>query len=286
MRTWMIVLAVLIVLVLLEVFRELHCFQVKEYVVESEKLTGCGEEKRIVFLSDLHNHVYGKDNAKLLFAIQNAKPDLILVGGDMLVGKQGSSYEPALHFLRSLTDISPVYYANGNHEQRMKENPESYDTSYLEYKMELQRAGVYFLENETITIEGLKITGLEIPLSGYRRLRKGKIEADEITQRIGKKEGKEFHILMAHNPCYMELYKSWGADLILSGHLHGGVVRIPGILGVITPGFQLFPKYSGDLYKEEKQTVVVSKGLGTHTVNIRFLNPAEVIVLRLRGSGV
>ena len=82
----------------------------------------------------------------------------------------------------------------------------------------------------------------------------------------------------------MEEYKKWGADLILSGHYHGGIVRIPGVTGVITPAFEIFPKYSGDFYREGDTNIVVSKGLGTHTVNVRFLNPAELIVLHLRGE--
>ena len=79
----------------------------------------------------------------------------------------------------------------------------------------------------------------------------------------------------------MEAYRKWGADLILSGHLHGGIVRIPGIGGVIAPDLTLFPKYSGDIYREEDATVVVSKGLGAHSVPIRLLNPAEMVVLVL-----
>lgn len=281
---WIVILFVLAILVFLEVIRELHCFQVTEYVVESDKLTQVGRELCVLFLSDLHNHVYGKENEKLRKAIVEAHPDLILIGGDMLVGKNGKTWTPALEFAKSLPKICPVYYANGNHEQRMKEKPENYDASYEEYKKQLQLAGVHFLENETVHLDKLNLTGLEIPLTGYRRMKKGNVQFQEIIQRIGEKEGEEFQILLAHNPCYMDLYKAWGADLILSGHLHGGVARIPGVLGVITPGFQLFPKYSGDIYREGEQTIVVSKGLGTHTVNIRFLNPAELVVLHLQGK--
>ena len=86
---------------------------------------------------------------------------------------------------------------------------------------------------------------------------------------------------MAHNPSYVKEYVEWGADLILCGHLHGGIVRIPGLTGLITPALEWFPKYSGDLYYEGDKVIVVSKGLGTHTINLRFLNPAEVVVLHV-----
>lgn len=287
MKTLIIILAVLIFLILLEIYRELHCFKVKEYIVESEKFSESHRECQIVFLSDLHNHVYGDKNADLLKMIKNAEPDLILIGGDMLVGKVKICYEPALQFVKSLTDIAPVYYANGNHEQRMKEKPDVYCCyPYREYKEALENAGVHFLENESVYFpvsqkENIKITGLEIPLHCYQRLGKGNLEMSEIAERIGEKEPGVFQILMAHNPSHMAIYKEWGADLVLSGHLHGGIVRIPGITGVIAPSLELFPKYSGDIYREGDTNIIVSKGLGTHTINMRFLNPAEVIIVRL-----
>ncbi len=77
----------------------------------------------------------------------------------------------------------------------------------------------------------------------------------------------------------MKAYLSWGADLVLSGHLHGGIVRIPGFRGVISPGFELFPKYSGGCCREGSQTAVVSRGLGSHTIPVRLFNEAELIVL-------
>ena len=101
---------------------------------------------------------------------------------------------------------------------------------------------------------------------------------------MGKKDSTNYQILLAHNPMYAETYLEWGADLILSGHLHGGIVRIPGLGGVVSPQFRLFPKYSGEHTEKNGKSVVVSKGLGTHTIKIRFLNPAEVVVLHLSGK--
>lgn len=287
MKTFIIILAVLIFLMLLEIYRELHCFKVKEYIVESERFPEPHGECQIVFLSDLHNHVYGKENVDLLKTIKNAEPDLILIGGDMLVGKINICYEPALQFVKSLTSIAPVYYVNGNHEQRMKEKPDVYCCyPYREYKEALENEGVRFLENESVYFPvsqkgNIKITGLEIPLHCYKRLGKGNLEMSEITERIAEKEPGVFQILMAHNPSHMKIYKEWGADLVLSGHLHGGIVRIPGITGVIAPSLELFPKYSGGIYREGDINIIVSKGLGTHTINMRFLNPAEVLIIHL-----
>ena len=82
-------------------------------------------------------------------------------------------------------------------------------------------------------------------------------------------------------PAYMDAYKKWGADLILSGHLHGGLVRCPGIGAVVTPQGFLFPKYSGEMRREGEQTIVVSRGLGSHTINIRLFNMPEVIAIEV-----
>ena len=89
---------------------------------------------------------------------------------------------------------------------------------------------------------------------------------------------------LAHNPIYFDSYAWWGADLTVSGHLHGGIIRIPGIGGIITPQAKLFPRYDAGQFKKNGKNLVVSRGLGTHTVNIRIFNPAELSVIRLKGE--
>ena len=137
--------------ILAEMYREQHSFCVTHYEVHSPKIT-CTAEKdpvnRIIFLSDMHNHVYGEQNNKLFEAIKAEQPDLILIGGDMLVAKNDVRYQEALDFVSRLPQLCPVYYASGNHEQRIKENPENYSLCYEEYRKNLQAEGVRFLENE------------------------------------------------------------------------------------------------------------------------------------------
>lgn len=284
MSTTGIIIGILVAAVLLvfaEMYRELHTFRVTRYRVASPKLA---EKKTWVFLSDLHNQVYGADNCKLIDAVKQESPDLILIGGDMLVGKNGHSYEPALACVRELVKIAPVYYANGNHEERMKLKPQKYDQSYSLYREKLLKLGVHLLENESTVLyddSKVRLTGLEIPLECYTHLKRREMPGGAIKERIGDRDPEAFQVLLAHNPSYMKEYLAWGADLILSGHLHGGMVRIPGIGGVIGPDFVLFPKYSGEMRRVGDQTVIVSKGLGTHTIHIRLFNPAEIVVLSL-----
>lgn len=277
-----------VVLAVAEIVRELHGFKVRHYTVTSPKLKRDMRERRLLFLSDLHNHKYGEHNEKLLDAVRRQKPDLILITGDMLVSRQGSQWEVAAEFVKQLPSICPVYYANGNHEQRMRENPEKYGTAYFSYKRELEACGVQFLINEKAVLSwdgnSVVITGLEVPDSCYFRKKRTRLGLREMERRVGKADEGSYQILLVHQPDFMSVYKAWGGDLILSGHLHGGIIRVPGLGGVISPQMGLFPKYSGSLYREEDTSIVVSKGLGTHTVNIRLFNPAELIVLHVRGE--
>ena len=96
-----------------------------------------------------------------------------------------------------------------------------------------------------------------------------------------QKEENYYEILLAHNPDYFPQYCQYGADLILSGHVHGGLVRIPFLKGIASPAVRFFPRYDGGLFTEGKSNMVVSRGLGTHTLPVRIFNPAELVVIRL-----
>lgn len=288
MGKWLIVIGILSFICMVEWIREITTFRVTHYDVKSAKLDGLSRECRIVFLSDLHNNCYGKENEKLLESVSEQEPDLILIGGDMLIGKMDVSSDVAERFVSRLTKIAPVYYANGNHEQRMKIAPEKFGNRYQAYKEKIANSGVVFLENahtdRMVEACSIRITGLEIPQEGYRKFRKTEVTLRQIEDCVGQADSETYQILLAHNPIYAETYLKWGADLVLSGHLHGGVVRVPFLGGIVTPQFRLFPEYSGEMSRVGEQTVIVSKGLGTHTIKVRFLNPAEMIVLHLHGN--
>lgn len=284
----LVIALIVFVLILLEIRRETSTFCITHYRVTHPKLHAMKKEEKIVLLSDLHNKCYGKDNEQLFLAIKRQKPDFLLVSGDVLIGREGEPYETGTALMEKLPSICPVFYANGNHEQRMKENPEEYKDVYCIFKERLQKAGVRILENETIRYSDgnfcADISGIEIPLSCYKRIHQPELGAEYLEKMLGRPKEEVYQILIAHNPMYFQDYKAWGADLTVSGHLHGGVVRLPGIGGIITPQFRLIPKYSGELKREGDASIVVSKGLGTHTINVRLFNPAEVVVLHLSGE--
>ncbi len=276
----------IVLLILIECVRENFTFRVTHYQITTSKLSS-REQHNIVFLSDLHGNTYGKQNIRLLDAIRRENPEFALIGGDMLVGSKLLSPEVAEDFVKELAKICPVYYANGNHEQRLKEVPEIPGTDYEEYRNNLVNAGVKYLENEKACLKwgnhDVEIYGLELPYETYTKFRRSELPFHYIEHTIGKSDNTKYQILMAHNPAYVSNYAAWGADLVVSGHLHGGIARIPFWRGVISPQGRIFPKYSGELSRIDNTSIVVSKGMGCHSIKIRFFNPAEVVVLHVGG---
>lgn len=299
MNGWMtagIVVLFLIVALIWRIRYETHTFVVRHEQIRINKCSEKGSEKRIVVLSDLHDHEYGTDNEALVEAIRAQNPDLILIAGDMLVERScdqhGRGGAQAKRFVKRLPGIAPVYYANGNHEQRMKALTKPASDRYVMYREELEEAGVRFLENDSCRVkfeDGMRciVSGLELPMACYSHQlfadHKSCLREADIKERLGEKaDDSLYHILLAHHPVYADVYWDWGADLVLSGHLHGGIVRIPGICGAISPQMDILPKYSGGLYEKNGRHICVSRGLGTHTINLRLFNRAEVVVLHLQ----
>lgn len=264
-------------------------FKIFEYEIHTTKLPAGTKGPVFVMLADLHNHRYGEKNARLRDAVLSQNPDAVLVAGDLLIGRAGESFEPPLELLRALRKEGiPVYYGNGNHEYRMRLHPEVYGSMYEEYSQKLRKMGVTLLENAAADFEakGLsaRIYGFELDEAYYKKFCRLKFEEKTLSEIFGEPDQKNYHILLAHNPVYFDAYARWGADLTVSGHLHGGIIRLPGIGGVITPQAWLFPRYDAGHFQKEGKDLVVSRGLGTHTVNIRIGNPAELSVIRLKGE--
>lgn len=243
-----------------------------------------GEKKlcRFVFLSDLHSKEYGKNNEKLLQAIKDADPDFVLVGGDMFNAKPGAKTEKTVSFLKLLASEYPVYYAMGNHEYRARIYPETYGTLYSDYRDALKDSGIVFLDNESVDLEGfaypIRVSGLSVDRQYYKRFQKHVLPEEYAASLLGPALKTSYQILLAHNPVYMKGYAQWNPDLILSGHVHGGVVKLGKLGGVISPSLTLFPHYDGGLYDEFGTRMIVSRGLGAHTVPVRLFNPGELIV--------
>lgn len=255
-------------------------FVIRRYVIRSPKITA---GYRAVVLADLHNKRFGKNNQLLLHAIEEQNPDAIWIAGDILTARPGKSLEPATELLRSLAGKYPIYYANGNHEHRIKLYPETYGDMAKEYGEALEELKIQPLVNTNMELPELNMVvyGAEIDREYYRRFVVPHMEEAYLAEILGKPDEAKFNVLLAHNPDYFPVYAEWGADLVLSGHVHGGMVRIPGWKGVVSPNVRFFPKYDGGKFEEGKSTMILSRGLGMHTIPVRLFNPGELIVIEI-----
>ncbi len=261
-------------------------FQTKTYLLKSPKLKPQREPLRFLFISDLHNKTFGQKNCRLLQEMEHLDPQGVLIGGDLLVAKPGYSMEVAMDFVRETARRFPVYYAPGNHEYRMRIYPEVYGDMYPRYRRVLDDAGVQILDNREVQIKigenRICLYGFEMDREYYRKGRRQTLAVAELEKMFGKPSREMYTILLAHNPLQGDAYLDWGADVTLSGHLHGGMMRLGG-RAVVSPDFTLFPKYGCGLYRKGDRSLIVSAGLGEHTIPVRLFNPRELVVLELEG---
>lgn len=260
---------------------------VTNYLLEQKKVPSNFHDMRFACITDLHYNQYGKGNARLLKAINDCKPDAILIAGDLVVTAKPQKVDVAYQFLSELTKKYPVYYAPGNHELKWGQAIGCSKEFYKTFLENLKKLGVCYLDNESITIkkgsDTLIIRGLSLPLRFFAKgKQKVEINVKEMESLIGKTQGDSYEILLAHIPDYFETYVSYGADFILSGHVHGGIMKLPYFGGVISPRYELFPKYDSGIFKKGRTVMFLSRGLGTHTIPVRVFNRPELICVEIR----
>lgn len=256
---------------------------VKSYMHTVHKPELAAGEMTLAFLSDFHNGRQ-KTADEIMTALQNIRPDLVVIGGDMLVGLPEVSYALALALVKRVASVYPLVYAYGNHEYRMCIYPDTYKGAGEAYEKELLKLPLTLLRNDSMTIthQGMQIclTGLEIPAKNYKKWRKVPFSVSAMKDLVGTPDPTSVRILLAHNPLYVDTYFDWGADLVLAGHMHGGIVRLFGRPVIGTDG-RLFPSYGYGRIVRGEQTMIVSAGLGEHTVPLRLFNPRELVTVRL-----
>ncbi len=235
-----------------------------------------GNGIKIAHISDVHKRRFGRNNSRICRIIRRESPDIIFITGDV-VSRTETDFSAVESMLDELCGISPVYMIFGNHEQTLK--PEM-KKQFIET---VNRTGAVLLRNGTAYIEKngrkLDIYGLEERSTVYRRGKSyrnlDKITVSDIERLLGKRSGRET-ILLAHNPFFCEAYSQWGAEYTLSGHVHGGIVRVFG-KGLLSPERKLFPKFSKGVYTSGGMKLLVSGGLG----KFRLFNPPEIVIYRI-----
>ena len=249
------------------------------YTISSVKLPESFDGYRIAHVSDLHNAEMGKDNEKLLSMLRDADPDMIAITGD-LIDSRHTDIEVALHFIQEAVRIAPCYYVTGNHEARVNE--------YGKLKTGLKAAGVTVLEDTRVEIrledESITLIGINDPsyqtdyLFGDAQTVVNTKLAELNTDRDG------YTILLSHRPELFDTYADHSIDLVLSGHAHGGQVRLPFVGGLVAPIQGLFPKYDAGLHAADNTNMLISRGIGNSLFPFRINNRPEVILVELRSK--
>ena len=276
MKKKLICLAVVLLAVILAIIyihRENNNLIITEFTVKSNKIPPEFDGFKIVHISDLHNKRFGDGQSRLLGMIEEQTPDIIAVTGD-LIDKRTTDIDIAMEFIDGAVKIAPVYYVTGNHE--------SQSGKYDELSEKLVAAGIIDMNDAFTDIEkgqsAISVIGV------FDMAFNGKISLDETVKGHSEKIGN-FKILLSHRPELMEMYKQNGIDLVLSGHAHGGQVRLPFVGALVAPNQGLFPKYSKGVYNEDGTCMIVSGGLGNSLLPLRMLNPPEIVIITLE-SGV
>lgn len=247
------------------------CLIVRQYTYRNPKIAA---PIRAVQLTDLHNYQYGRDNQRLIAKIQKQKPDVIFMTGDML-NEDEDRTDILLHLVREACAIAPVYFSLGNHEV-------GYEKTYGEGDLteQLEAAGAVVLEKEYVDT---KIAGQEVRIGGVYGYLLPEDWEDGSEQRFLEAfvQTDRLKILLSHVPEGLLLWKSmeyWDVDLVFSGHVHGGQVRVPFVGGLFDPEEGFFPTYTRGMFSCGNGTMILSAGLGSSRGIPRVNNLPEIVV--------
>lgn len=247
--------------------------EISRYEVKSQKLPESFDGFKIVQLSDLHGAEFGEDGMGLVEKVKELEPDIIALTGDFVTDEGDLAAVKKL--AGRLTELCPVYFVSGNHEFG----------SGLAIKVRniLERAGVKYLSNEYLTIsrgeDGILLGGVEDPLA-YADM----LSPDELAQKMNDAAPDAFKILLGHRNYWMTEYPELPVDLIFCGHAHGGLIRIPGVGGLIGTDRRLFPDFDAGQFNNGRYTLIVSRGLGNSVPIPRIFNRPEIVCVELSSA--
>ena len=250
--------------------------------IRDEKIPAAFDGFVLCQVSDVHNEARGEGNAALLRALREAAPDLICITGDFLDSRR-TDLDFALELAGQLAEIAPAVYVTGNHEARLK------DLSALEAG--LAARGVQVLRDDWTPLarggEEIALLGLDDP--GFAAgedwtLAEGLDQTQARLSALLAQAGDRFSLVLSHRPELLPAYADAGADLVLSGHAHGGQVRLPGIGGLFAPGQGILPRLTSGVHARGETRLVVSRGLGNSSFPLRVFNPPEIVTVTLRAG--
>jgi len=248
-----------------------------EYELFYPNLPHAFDGYRITVLSDIHAAEFGRDNQRLLRIVEAMRPDIIVISGDIIDHNKKPPLERQLEIAESLVvnllPIAPVYYVTGNHE---------WDSGGIRpLLLMLGERGVYILRNSYTLQEAggevIILAGTDDP-NGAADM----IKPPEFVESVFAEAGHAFFVMLEHRNHNLELYSRLGVDLILCGHAHGGIIRLPFTDGLIGPQRDFLPTHTNGVYTMDGTNIVVSRGIGNHTGFPRFLNNPQVVTVTLK----
>lgn len=295
-----LIILVLTLLVVFNIILNKNIF-IKEYKIQSEKITENFNNYKILQITDVHSIRNEIQLEKIINKVKEENPSLICVTGDLIdseyYSNQNNLYENkeidqieklTVEFMKELVKIADTYYIYGNHEMMLLDDPEN-----NRFKTDLEKNGVKILNNKTQVLEKsgdkINLLGIQDPATLYKDEKyayikganKDKVEVILNDLFLEIQEENNFTILLSHRPEYFELYNKYNIDLALTGHTHGGIAKLPVINGIYAHPQGWFPKYSYGIYQTNDFSMIISGGIGYSKLPIRIFNPPEICVVTL-----
>ncbi|PGO30133.1 phosphoesterase [Bacillus cereus] len=253
-----------------------NLISITEVKITSSKITSSFKGYKILQISDLHNKKFGDNQDVLIQKVKSINPDIIAITGDLIDSKSYDA-EISMQVIRELVKEYPVYFVTGNHEK--------WSGKYNSLEKKLKKQHVTVLRNEHVIIQKggheINLLGIDDPEFNTGDIDEGSIVKDAIVKAKIETQPDRYNVLLSHRPEFLEEYAEEKVDLVLSGHAHGGQVRLPFIGGLVAPNQGILPKYTAGLYEQQNTSMIVSRGLGNSIIPQRVFNRPEIVVVQL-----
>lgn len=267
-----IALFLLLSMILLFIWYQNNHLVITTYDYKSSKISSDANKFSIVQISDLHNASFGRNNKKLIDSIEGLAPDIVVITGD-IVDSNHTNISIAIKFVDEVAKKYHVYYVTGNHEYWLDE------TERKELFVGIEDAGAVIVDNENISIDtdmgSVTLIGLD----------DNNLHDGTLRSMIEECKENELTIVLAHEPQYIDQYGNAGADLVLTGHAHGGQMILPFIGPLIAPDQGFMPEYTAGQFEKNNTTMYISRGLGNSVIPVRLFNYPEIVCIVIQGIG-
>ena len=306
---FIIIFVILSLYIIIYIISKIECsgYKINTFGIQNNKNNSSFS---LLFLSDFHDKIYPNNNLDLINDIIKINPDYIVLGGDFVVFTtfqnfiNNSKYKNAIKFIDNLSkkikentkninyNLKRIFFGFGNHELRLKLRNDNNKLKgiYDEFIDCLNRNDITILDDCIYELnDDVSISGLSLYKGYYRNIFSKKSKIKNIDTNILNKHFKnldknKFNIMLFHKPDYFDDFAEYGFDLVLSGHNHGGLIKLPYIGALFSTDLNFLPKYNYGLYEYNSKKLIVSSGIGEHFVKIRVNNRPELCLIRIHGK--